>query len=55
MLWSPPAHRAHAIGDAARLIAFDDADVMLAGGVEAASAALAIASLAAARALSVIP
>ena len=43
---------AHAIGDAARLIAFDDADVMLAGGAEAAVCRLGIAGFAAARALS---
>jgi len=42
---------AHAIGDAARLIAFDDADVMLAGGAEAAICRLGIAGFIACRAL----
>lgn len=43
---------AHAIGDAARLIQFDDADVMVAGGAEAAVCRLGMAGFAAARALS---
>ncbi|MGF7174485.1 beta-ketoacyl-ACP synthase II [Azospirillum doebereinerae] len=43
---------AHAIGDAARLIAFDDADVMLAGGTEAALCRLGIAGFCASRAMS---
>ena len=43
---------AHAIGDAARLIMLDDADVMVAGGAEAAVCRLGIAGFAAARALS---
>mgnify|MGYP001810616247 CR=1 FL=1 len=42
---------AHAIGDAARLIQFDDADVMVAGGAEAAVCRLGIAGFAAAKAL----
>ena len=43
---------AHAIGDAARLIQFGDADVMVAGGAEAAVCRLGIAGFAAARTLS---
>lgn len=42
----------HAIGDAARLIQFGDADVMVAGGAEAAANRLGMASFAACRALS---
>ena len=43
---------AHAIGDAARMIAFDDADVMLAGGSEGAICRLGMAGFNACRALS---
>jgi 3-oxoacyl-[acyl-carrier-protein] synthase II len=43
---------AHAIGDAARLIMLDDADVMVAGGAEAATCRIGLAGFAAARALS---
>jgi 3-oxoacyl-[acyl-carrier-protein] synthase II len=43
---------AHAIGDAARLVQFGDADVMLAGGSESPVCRLAIAGFAACRALS---
>lgn len=43
---------AHAIGDAARLIMWDDADVMVAGGAEAAICRIGIAGFAACRALS---
>lgn len=43
---------AHAIGDAARLIQFEDADVMVAGGAEAAICRMGIAGFAAAKALS---
>lgn len=43
---------AHAIGDAARLIMLDDADVMVAGGAEAAVCRIGVAGFAAARALS---
>jgi 3-oxoacyl-[acyl-carrier-protein] synthase II len=42
----------HAIGDAARLIMWGDADVMVAGGAEAAVCPLGIGGFAAARALS---
>lgn len=42
----------HAIGDAARLIQYDDADVMIAGGSEAAVCRIGMAGFAAARALS---
>ncbi|WP_455380831.1 beta-ketoacyl-ACP synthase II [Acidihalobacter prosperus] len=42
----------HNIGDAARMIAYGDADVMVAGGAEMASTPLCISGFAAARALS---
>jgi len=42
----------HAIGDAARLIAFDDADVMVAGGAESSVSRIGIAGFAACKALS---
>ncbi len=42
----------HAIGDAARLIMFGDADVMIAGGAESAVNRLGVSCFAAARALS---
>lgn len=43
---------AHAIGDAARMIADDDADVMVAGGAEGAICRLGISGFASAKALS---
>ena len=42
----------HAIGDAARIIQFDDADVMIAGGAESPVCRIAMAGFAACRALS---
>ena len=42
---------AHSIGDAARMIAMDDADIMLAGGAEATVCPIGIAGFAQARAL----
>ncbi|QNL18538.1 beta-ketoacyl-ACP synthase II [Hyphobacterium sp. CCMP332] len=43
---------AHAIGDAARMIKYGDADMMVAGGAEAAICRLGVASFVAARAMS---
>lgn len=47
------ASAAHAIGEAARKIQYDDADVMVTGGTEAAVTAVAVGGFAAARALAV--
>lgn len=46
------ASGAHAIGDAARMIMLDDADVMVAGGAEATVCRIGIAGFAASKALS---
>ena len=43
---------AHAIGDAARMVALDDADIMVAGGAEAAICRLGVGCFVAARAMS---
>ncbi|MBT4609911.1 MAG: beta-ketoacyl-ACP synthase II [Gemmatimonadetes bacterium] len=47
------ASAAHAIGEAARKIQYDDADVMVTGGTEAAVTAVSVGGFAAARALAV--
>jgi 3-oxoacyl-[acyl-carrier-protein] synthase II len=47
------ASGAHAIGEAARKIQYGEADIMIAGGTEAAVTGLSVAGFAAARALSV--
>src|SRR3954465_15188171 len=49
---TPCSTGAHSIGDAARMIAMDDADIMLAGGAEATICPIGIAGFAQARALS---
>lgn len=46
------ASGSHAIGDAARLIQYDDADVMVAGGAEATVCPIGVAGFAACKALS---
>lgn len=46
------ASGSHAIGDAARLIQYDDADVMVAGGAEATICPIGVAGFAACKALS---
>jgi len=46
------ASGSHAIGDAYRLIAFDDADVMVAGGTESAVCKIGVGGFAASKALS---
>ena len=51
-LVSACASGTHSIGDAARLISYGDADIMLAGGAEMATCPLGIGGFAAARALS---
>lgn len=51
-LVSACASGTHSIGDAARLISYGDADIMLAGGTEMATCPLGIGGFAAARALS---
>ena len=51
-LVSACATATHSIGDAARMIAYGDADVMVAGGAEMGSTPLGIGGFAAARALS---
>ena len=48
------ASGAHAIGDSARMIMLDQADVMIAGGSEAACTRFGIAGFSAMRALSTI-
>jgi len=51
-LVSACASGTHSIGDAARMIAYGDADVMVAGGAEMATCALGIGGFASAKALS---